>query len=52
MNYNYRLLHKSDGTYVLQVEIGYVDENEKGYKRYKTYWQTLDTIEELDDKGN
>lgn len=46
MNPKYRLLHKKDGTYVLQIELMYIAEDEKGNKEYKRYWQDLETVEE------
>lgn len=42
----YRLLHKKDGTYVLQVKQIYVEEDDEGNKRYRSYWRDLETAEE------
>lgn len=43
---NYRLLHKKDGTYVLQIECTNIVLDEDGNKRYSTYWQDIETVEE------
>jgi hypothetical protein len=42
MNPRYRLLHKKDGTYVLQIELMYETEGGK----LEAYWHDLETVEE------
>jgi hypothetical protein len=43
----YRLLHKKDGTYVLQVKIvyTYIDYGENKIK-YRYHWSNVETVEE------
>lgn len=43
---NYRLLHKKDGTYVLQIECINIFIDENLNKTYSTYWQDIETVEE------
>lgn len=46
MNPRYRLLHKKDGTYVLQKELVYLDIDDAGNEKLKAYWQDVETEEE------
>lgn len=46
MNPRYRLLHKKDGTYVLQIELTNVFVDGNGNTKYEPYWQDLETVEE------
>lgn len=49
----YRLLHKKDGTYVLQVKMEdfeSIDEDSRIYTCVE-YWEDLETVEEEDEKA-
>jgi hypothetical protein len=52
MEREYRLMHKKDGTYVLQTLIGNISIDEDGNRHYSNYWADLQTAEEKDEDND